>query len=277
MLRFRFGRHDESDIIDTLQEYFYDWGAFGHHLYHNYQDLFPWDCTEAYGRYPVKCNECNIAKHVWSFPFDSWSLIHLHLQKDRRLYVPTNPGVMRSLSDEDWMRNRLQILVGQEALLTGAVAMARSTTLPKDTRWISMQRDPMKDRLKLGGIRRAQPFSHHFEQGRYHEYLIAAWAHLNRPQQIAAYELLRDGRVQLPDVPKVPHISKSQVPYIGKLRHPTQGTTAVDRADRLRTSQVPGLDFTDGTFDRANDCFLDIVIDASLEAPLDMAWRTVAH
>jgi hypothetical protein len=40
LLKFRYGRHDEADIIDTLQEYWYDWGAFGRPLY-KYQDLFP--------------------------------------------------------------------------------------------------------------------------------------------------------------------------------------------------------------------------------------------
>jgi hypothetical protein len=72
LLKFRFGRHDDADIVDTLQEYWHDWGAFGGHIY-KYQGLFPWDCTEAYSRYPVECNEYNLAKHVWSFPFDSWS------------------------------------------------------------------------------------------------------------------------------------------------------------------------------------------------------------
>jgi len=54
LLRFRFGRHDEADILDTLQEYWYDWRAFGGPLY-RYQDLYPWDCTEVYGRYPTRC------------------------------------------------------------------------------------------------------------------------------------------------------------------------------------------------------------------------------
>ncbi|KAJ5326117.1 uncharacterized protein N7506_009219 [Penicillium brevicompactum] len=63
LLRFHFGRHDDADIIDSLQEYWYDWGAFGSSLY-KCQDLFPWDCTEAYGRYPTRCGDCNTAKHI---------------------------------------------------------------------------------------------------------------------------------------------------------------------------------------------------------------------
>ncbi|KAK5654724.1 hypothetical protein OQA88_7049 [Cercophora sp. LCS_1] len=54
LLKFRYGRHDESDLADTLSEYWYDWGAFDGPLY-PYQDVFPWDCTEAFNRYPVTC------------------------------------------------------------------------------------------------------------------------------------------------------------------------------------------------------------------------------
>lgn len=71
LLKFRYGRHEESDMIDALSEYWYDWGAFGGPLY-PYQDIFPWDCTEAFNRYPVACGDCNLSKHVWAFPFDSW-------------------------------------------------------------------------------------------------------------------------------------------------------------------------------------------------------------
>jgi hypothetical protein len=39
LLKFRYGRHDESDIVDTLQEYWHDWVAFGGNIY-KYQDLF---------------------------------------------------------------------------------------------------------------------------------------------------------------------------------------------------------------------------------------------
>jgi hypothetical protein len=200
LLKFRYGRHDEADIVDTLQEYWYDWGAFGGNLY-QYQDLFPWDCTEAFGRYPVTCNDCNLAKHVWAFPFDSWSIISLHLTRNRDMYAPVKPEKLEVLSEEDWMRNRLHVLVAQDALLTTGAAMARNTAFRQATDWLHIQDDSSLDRLKLGGIHRAQPFSHYFDQGAYHHYFIAEWAHLKRPDQVAAYELLRDGRVKLPDVP----------------------------------------------------------------------------
>lgn len=225
LLKFRYGRHEESDILDTLMEYWYDWGNFGGPIY-PYQDLFPWDCTEAYGRYPTRCGDCNLAKHVWAFPFDSWSVISLHLARGRHLYPPTEPGQAQHLSDVQWMRNRLTVLLAQDVLLAAAVAMAKSRGFHERTAWLhqpdhpdpplsSQQQqqphqannaaaadNPKLDRLKLGGIHRAQPFSHHFEKGAYHLYFTAEWTHLRRSEQIAAYELLRDGRARMKDVDK---------------------------------------------------------------------------
>ena len=197
LLQFRYGRHCESDIVDTLQEYFYDWGAFGSNLY-PHQALFPWDCTEAYGRYPTKCNDCGVAKHVWSFPFDSWSIIQLHLQRDRTLYGGGHTNNI--MTNTQWMENRLELLLAHHSLCTVAAAMVKHTNLPSDTTWISLRRDGRKDRLKLGGIHRAQPFSNHYEENRYHEYLLAPWALLKREHQIEQYELLRDGRMRQRDV-----------------------------------------------------------------------------
>ncbi|KAK5988534.1 hypothetical protein PT974_10017 [Cladobotryum mycophilum] len=208
LLKFRYGRHDESDIIDTLAEYWYDWGGFEGPIY-RYQDVFPWDCTEAYGRYPVKCSECNISKHVLAFPFDSWSLISLHLSRGRQLY-PKNPQGKHSaldnppsstkrfptghMTDINWFHNRLTVLLAQDTLLTAAVAMARCSTFGESTLWLHMQENEQLDRLKLGGIHRAQPFSHHFEKGAYHQYFVADWASMQRPDRIEAYETLRDWR-----------------------------------------------------------------------------------
>jgi hypothetical protein len=200
LLKLQHGIHNDSDIIDTLQEYWYDWGAFNKPLY-PFQRLFPWDCTEAYGRYPIKCGECNIAKHVWAFPFDSWSIISLHLARDRYMYAPiATPGeTSRNLSEQEWMRNRLTILTAQSSLIRAAAAMARNPTFRASTSWLHKQTDPHLDRLKLGGIHRAQPFSHSFEHGVYHQYFIADWAHLRYEDQVAAYQRLRDGRVKMPD------------------------------------------------------------------------------
>ena len=194
LLKFRYGFHVDSDIIDSLQEYWYDWGAFSGPLY-RYQHLFPWDCTEAYGRSSAKCNDCNISKHVWSFPFDSWSIAELHLTRNRLMY----PDIT---TDQAWMKNRMTVLLAQTALVTAAKAMAESPTFRNATSWLATHADPRMDRMKLGGIHRAQPFSHQYENGRYHEYFIAAWAHLRRDEQIPIYEDIREARRQLPDVPE---------------------------------------------------------------------------
>ncbi|KAJ5706630.1 hypothetical protein N7488_006431 [Penicillium malachiteum] len=159
LLKFHFGLHDDADIIDTLQEYWFDWGAFGAPLYKN-QELFPWDCTEAYGRHPTKCNECNLAKHVLAFPLDSWSIAELHLHRDPYLYPP---------GDTSWMQNRLKVLTALSLLSRAAVGMAKSEKFRATTSWLDFKsnhprtQNPSRVRVKLGGIHRAQPCSHSFE------------------------------------------------------------------------------------------------------------------
>ncbi|KAM5463858.1 hypothetical protein MauCBS54593_007303 [Microsporum audouinii] len=208
LLKFHFGRHDEADIIDTLLEYWYDWGAFAAPLY-KYQDLFPWDCTEAYGKYPTRCGDCNLAKHVWAFPLDSWSMTALHLTRDQHLYAPgLSEPAERKPKTAAWMENRLSILTASYLLTRAAVAMAKTPRLCSATSWLHSKHkgglraaDPSLSRVKLGGIHRAQPFSHYFEAGAYSHYFITEWALLSRRDQIEAYELMRDGRIKLPDVP----------------------------------------------------------------------------
>lgn len=235
LLKFRFGRHDDSDIIDTLAEYWTDWaGLFssssisgrgeGEGFPYDYQDLFPWDCTEAYGGYPVSCGRDaqeeghNLAKHVWAFPFDSFSLVGLHLARGREMYplpVPSSSdpssfgsprgegrGVRRSgvMTDPHWFANRLTVLLAQDVLLTAAAAMSSCQKFRQSTLWLGKTPDQTRDRLKLGGIHRAQPFSHHFERGSYHLYFVAGWAHLTRKEKIRAYEKLRDWRATRVDM-----------------------------------------------------------------------------
>lgn len=203
------GRCDESDIIDTLTEYWTDWGGFEGPIY-PYQDAFPWDCTEAYDRYPGKCGHCNISKHVLAFPFDSWSIASLHLARGRELYprspTPTDKSVADGdqttglMTDSDWFKNCLTILLGQDSLLAAAVAMSKSAQFRTSTDWLHTQLDQTMDRLKLGGIHRAQPYSHHFEKGAYHRYFVADWALLARPLRVVAYEKLRNRRMIKMDV-----------------------------------------------------------------------------
>ncbi|KIY00183.1 uncharacterized protein Z520_03868 [Fonsecaea multimorphosa CBS 102226] len=196
---FRSGRHDDADIVDTLQEYWYDWGAFGQHLY-RFQDLFPWDCTEAYRKDPTTCGTCDISKHVWAFPFDAWSMIHLHLQKGRHWYPPSSESGYARLTDQEWMDSRITLLLAQDALVKGAVAMSRTPALLASSAWFKNCPEPQFDRLKLGGIHRAQPYSHRFELNRFTHFYLAPWAPFTQQHRIKCYELLRATRKQQRDV-----------------------------------------------------------------------------
>ena len=207
LLGFRSGRHDDSDIIDTLGDYWYDWGAFGQTLY-KHQDLFPWDCTRAYQASSDKCNSCDIAQHVWAFPFDAWSIIQLHLQKDRRWYCAEPTRGHTRLTDKEWMENRFKLFAARDALARGTVAMASTPAFRDSIEWLKTSSTPHLDRLKLGGIHRAQPFSHHFEAGRSVHSLLAPWVHLLPQYRILAYEALREQRQNKPDVDKGSHGSR---------------------------------------------------------------------
>lgn len=221
LLRFRcHGHHEDSDHIDTLRQYWNDWGAFGGTLY-KHQDLFPWDCTEAYrqgeSESPVKCNSCTITNHVWSYPFDTWSIAQLHLCRDRSLYSPPNGSDGRALKDEEWMRNRLDILSALRALTVVTVAMANTTYFRGTCRWNRERRAltpdtaSRSDRLKLSGIYRAQPHSHSFEQSKYHDCTLAKWALKSREDQIKEYEKLRDHRAEnLAEIPPRPPRSSNR-------------------------------------------------------------------
>ncbi|KAL2143634.1 hypothetical protein VTI28DRAFT_10141 [Corynascus sepedonium] len=197
LLKFRYGRHDHADIFDTLQEYWYDLGNFRGPLY-KHQELFPWDCTEAYCKEPIKCNDCSLSKHVWAFPFDSWSLIHLHLQKDRRWYPPRDVNKLR-LTDREWMDNRLQLMLAQDVLIQGAISIQKH--LKHSCGWLAQS--AKFDRLRLGGIHRAQPLSHHYERGRFQEAYVTPWVHLKREDQIRIYESIRDRRTELTDIDRI--------------------------------------------------------------------------
>ena len=216
LLGFRSGRHDDADIIDTLQEYWHDWGAFGC-LPYEHQELFPWDCTEAFNLDSVSCGSCNIAKHVWAFPFDSWSIIQHHLQKDRRWYQPGTGSRHTRLTDKEWAENRFELMRAQDALLRGALAMTKTRELRSSADWFRTSVDPHLDRLKLGGIHRAQPFSHRYQLGSSTQYFLAPWAHLRPENRLRAYEALRERRRGLADVGMVREKSDDETSGVGKM------------------------------------------------------------
>lgn len=199
LLRFRYGLHEDSDIVDSLQEYWHDWGAFGTHLY-PFQDLFPWDCSEAFNKHSVTCSNCSISKHVWAFPYDSWSIISLHLGRDRFLYGAQGPENTSVMTNEEWLRNRLTLLNASDALTASAVAMAGNNGFRKATAWMNHDSNARYDRLKLGGIHRAQPWSRFFQRGAYNHFFITEWAHLRYADKVAAYETLRNLRMEMLDV-----------------------------------------------------------------------------
>lgn len=116
------------------------------------------------------------------------------------MYPPTNSAHPQIQSNEDWMRNRLILLTAQDFLARGAAAMTQNAAFRAATRWLHSPEHAALARLKLGGIHRAQPFSHYFEQGTYRHFFIAEWAHLKRQDQVKAYEWMRDGRARQRDL-----------------------------------------------------------------------------
>ena len=190
LLDFRSGRYNDSDIIDTLQEYWHDWGGFGRTLY-KFQNLFPWDCTEAFDELAGKCDKCSLSKHVWSFPFDAFSITKLHLLRSYRQYPDEKKW--------DWqIENRLTVLLAQDSLVTVAKALSQLKQFREACAWLNDTQDSRLDRLKLGGIHRAQPFSHHFEQENIST--VAPWIHLKFEEQKIIYEDIRDRRNKAPNV-----------------------------------------------------------------------------
>ena len=205
LIRLLKGRHEESDMIDSLLEYWYDFGAFQAPLY-KYQDVFPWDCTQCYGLDQQNCGSCSLSKHVWAFPFDSWSLASLHLTRSRFFY-PKDPfprhesgsGDLRDgrasglMNQREWFRNRMTVLLAQDALLTAASAMANDDTIR--TAASKTLEDPERDFTKLSGIHRAQPLSHESDKESAHRYFVADWTKLTPEGRIKEYQRLRETRM----------------------------------------------------------------------------------
>ncbi len=222
--RLYFSRQYDADIVDSLQEYWYDWGAFGGPLF-KHQSLFPWDCTEGYGRYPTFCGDCNLAKHVWAFPFDSWCLTALHFTREKFMYGDERDSLgakfVRPLADQKaWFKNRLRALCANSALMRGAVAMAQTPLLVKQTEWMHSRKSRFApeyvrplSRVRLGGIHRAQPHSHYFEAGSRENYFEAPWTTWSVPERAREYKRLRRTRAGMEDVPRSVIQSRFVKPY----------------------------------------------------------------
>ncbi|KAK1528248.1 hypothetical protein CPAR01_12806 [Colletotrichum paranaense] len=144
LLRFRrFAHHNNTDIVDSLVEYWTDWGGFRAPIF-RHQGLFPWDCTEARtlkeeADHPqAKCGDCSLAKHLWAVPVDAWLVEQLHLLRGRRFYAPspvTGEGNQNQMIDHDWEENRHRVLEAFRVLGSMAVAMHRSQVFRDRCRW----------------------------------------------------------------------------------------------------------------------------------------------
>jgi hypothetical protein len=91
---------------------------------------------------------------------------------------PTDPNVLHTAMDDiSWFCNRLTIFLAQTRLLSAAAAIHASLAFRSATAWLAAQPGAKLDRLKLGSIRRAQPYSRYF---------VAGWTHLRHKQQVTA-------------------------------------------------------------------------------------------
>ncbi|KAL4922976.1 uncharacterized protein BDV17DRAFT_278354 [Aspergillus undulatus] len=238
--RYYFRRYADSDIIDYLHEYWHDWGCFPDGPLYKYQSLFPWDCSEAWRSCPTPCGNCSIAKHVWAFPFDAWSMITLHLQREKHLYPP---------SSDDWVSSRRTLLSASNAMTRVAVAMAQSPRFAKSTAWLHepqnavSTRHPSLLRVRLGGIHRAQPFSHYHDLGTGDVFFVASWADVSSSNRVSDYKQLLKERMSACEIPwdlvararydkVVPRYEERRL-WVGFLGRPNmQGASSGHIADR---------------------------------------------
>jgi hypothetical protein len=149
-------------------------------------------------------------------------------------------------------------------LILAAKAIAKNASFRERTAWLHKQVNPAKDRLKLGDIHRAQRFSHYCDQGKYHHYFIATWAHLNPRDQTKEYELLRDGRVKLPDVESAQQLYSGQ--QIGSILDRIGGRG-------VGGGEPAGSSVVDAGMSYANfDAVMGLSTDAMMDVSMDGAY-----
>ncbi|KAK7531929.1 uncharacterized protein J3D65DRAFT_685071, partial [Phyllosticta citribraziliensis] len=135
------------------------------------------------------------------------SIISLHFARDRCLYTTHPPdGSANALSDDEWSRNRLLPLQAEDALSTAAAAMAGNSGFQNATKWHHEHPHPYTDPLKLGGIHRAQLWM----KGANNHFFVAEWAQLRREDQLVAYQLLRNFRMEMLKVGATPQDTRIQ-------------------------------------------------------------------
>ncbi|CAG9979782.1 unnamed protein product [Clonostachys byssicola] len=242
LLRMQNGRHEESDLIDSISEYWSDFAALKPLYPH--QDLFPWDCTEAYGRYPTHCGDCNLSKHVWFSPFDSFSIISMHLARGSFLYSRDDDHPPAYSEKEQprkrnpaWFRNRMRLLLAHDALITVAKAMASSPAVLKTTHWLTFQNTPAQERVKMGSAHRAQPFSHHYNKYVAQHFFRANWIAEPYKDRVGRYKTLREERVKRREVGW--QDAKVFTPYESKTYFDEKNSSAPDPELWVQTPDNP--------------------------------------
>lgn len=180
-----FGRHEESDLLDSCYEYWYDWAGLDKPIC-NHGELFPFDCTRALAGQKHDefndCGNCGLSRHLWAFPFDSWAMVSMHLMRDPFAYYQRQPHDLNTPEhNASWFRNRLGVLHAQSVLFRAASAMANSPLVQSSTAWMHsrssrLTSQPSLARIRMGGIHRAQPMSHYYEKGANNLYFLATWA-----------------------------------------------------------------------------------------------------
>ena len=109
--------HTNEDLI----EHFDTWLAMP--LRNPCSKLFCWPCLNK--------DTCSLCEHMWLMPHETTSILQLHLIRDRSSYnqnfnTDDPREEARVLIDEEWMSNRLQILLALDSFLGAAGGLSSS-------------------------------------------------------------------------------------------------------------------------------------------------------
>lgn len=109
--------HTNEDLI----EYFDTWPAMP--LQSPCSKLFCWPCLNK--------DTCSLCEHMWLMPHETTSILQLHLIRDRSSYnqqfkTDDPREEARVLIDEEWMSNRLQILLALDSFMGAAGGLSSS-------------------------------------------------------------------------------------------------------------------------------------------------------
>jgi hypothetical protein len=137
--------------------------------------------------------------------------------------------------------------------------MARTQPLRQASDWFRTSTEPRFDRLKLGGIHRAQPYSHHFEAGRFRQSYIAEWAHFTKEARIRWYETIRLARQRLTEVPpqqqaveKLEMSKGDLLRFAEELSVPIAGVAIFAELAHMPHTAIAGFDVLPHVADAAN-------------------------